>query len=68
MENKEIGCFEFIAKFLKFSGLEVCFGVVGVPITQLACAMQSEGIKFYSFRNEQAASYAARLALLCTFH
>lgn len=37
----------------------MAFGIVGVPVTPLVEHMQRAGIKFYGFRNEQAASYAA---------
>lgn len=48
-----------IAQSLKAQGVEHVFGLVGFPIMELAQVLQSEGIKFYGFRNEQAASYAA---------
>ncbi|XP_025095568.1 2-hydroxyacyl-CoA lyase 1-like isoform X2 [Pomacea canaliculata] len=35
------------------------FGIVGVPVFEIATAAQAAGIKFISMRNEQAASYAA---------
>jgi len=35
------------------------FGVIGIPVTQLASAAQASGIRFISCRNEQAAGYAA---------
>lgn len=40
----------FIAKTLKQQGIEIIFGIVGVPITPIAEAAQREGIKFYGFR------------------
>jgi 2-hydroxyacyl-CoA lyase 1 len=52
----------FIAKTLKQQGIEIIFGIVGVPITPIAEAAQKEGIKFYGFRNEQSAGYAASVA------
>lgn len=48
-----------IARSLKQQGIEHLFGVVGFPVMELAQAVQREGIHFYGFRNEQAASYAA---------
>lgn len=48
-----------IARSLKSQGVEHVFGVVGFPVMELAQTMQREGIRFYAFRNEQAASYAA---------
>ncbi len=50
---------QVIARSLKAQGVEHVFGVVGFPVWELAQVMQSEGLKFYGFRNEQAASYAA---------
>jgi len=38
------------------------FGVIGIPVTQLASAAQACGIRFISCRNEQAAGYAASAA------
>ena len=48
-----------IARSLKGQGVEHIFGIVGFPVAGIAAAAQREGIKFYGFRNEQAASYAA---------
>jgi 2-hydroxyacyl-CoA lyase 1 len=48
-----------VARALKELGVEYMFGIVGRPVTNIAMMAQAEGIKYYSFRNEQAASYAA---------
>lgn len=48
-----------IARSLKQQGIDHLFGVVGFPVMELAAAAQAEGVRFYGFRNEQAASYAA---------
>jgi 2-hydroxyacyl-CoA lyase 1 len=48
-----------IAKALKAQGVEYAFGIVGYPIYGVASAIQKEGIHYFGFRNEQAASYAA---------
>ncbi|MGE5595551.1 MAG: thiamine pyrophosphate-binding protein, partial [Hyphomicrobiales bacterium] len=48
-----------IARSLKQQGIEYMFGIIGVPVVPIAYAAQKEGIKFFGFRNEQAASYAA---------
>ncbi len=45
-----------IAQALKEQGVEYVFGVVGIPIVELAVAMQSAGIHFVGMRNEQAVS------------
>ena len=38
------------------------FGVVGIPVTELASAAQASGVRFVGFRNEQAAGVAAAAA------
>jgi len=43
----------FIAKCLKAFGIEVIFGIVGIPITNTIAAAQKEKIKFIGTRNEQ---------------
>jgi 2-hydroxyacyl-CoA lyase 1 len=48
-----------IARSLKQQGVDYMFGIVGVPVIPIAIMAQREGIKYYGFRNEQAASYAA---------
>lgn len=48
-----------IAKALQTQGIKYAFGVVGIPVIEVATAMQQVGIKFIGMRNEQAASYAA---------
>eukprot|EP01113_Clastostelium_recurvatum_P035588 TRINITY_DN4980_c0_g1_i2.p1 TRINITY_DN4980_c0_g1~~TRINITY_DN4980_c0_g1_i2.p1 ORF type:complete len:598 (-),score=125.03 TRINITY_DN4980_c0_g1_i2:23-1753(-) len=50
---------ELLAQSLKAQGATHIFGVVGVPITAAAVCAQKQGLGFYGFRNEQAASYAA---------
>lgn len=50
---------QIIAKSLKQQGVEYMFGIVGIPVIPISMAAQKEGIKFYGFRNEQSASYAA---------
>lgn len=48
-----------IAKTLKELGVTVIFGIVGVPVSDIAEQAINLGIRFIGFRNEQAASYAA---------
>jgi 2-hydroxyacyl-CoA lyase 1 len=48
-----------IARTLKDLGVTVVFGIVGVPVSEIAERAIDTGIKFIGFRNEQAASYAA---------
>lgn len=48
-----------IAKSLKDQGVEYMFGVVGIPVIEIALRAQQHGIKYIGMRNEQSASYAA---------
>jgi len=48
-----------IAQTLKNLGITVIFGLVGVPVSEIAEEAIEIGIRFIGFRNEQAASYAA---------
>ncbi len=48
-----------IAKALQQLDIKVIFGLVGIPIVQIAEEAIALGIRFIAFRNEQAASYAA---------
>ena len=48
-----------IARSLKQQGVDYMFGVVGFPVAGVAAAAQREGIHYFGFHNEQAASYAA---------
>ncbi|MCZ2108488.1 MAG: oxalyl-CoA decarboxylase, partial [Dehalococcoidia bacterium] len=50
---------QIIARSLKDQGVEYMFGIVGIPVIPIAIEAQRAGIKYYGFRNEQAASYAA---------
>ena len=47
---------EVIAKALRIQGVEYVFGVVGIPIIELAVACQQQGMKYIGMRNEQAVS------------
>jgi 2-hydroxyacyl-CoA lyase 1 len=48
-----------IARTLQDLGVTVLFGLVGVPVADIAEEAISLGIRFIGFRNEQACSYAA---------
>ncbi|KAF7720895.1 hypothetical protein EC973_005796 [Apophysomyces ossiformis] len=50
---------ELIAAALKRQGVSVIFGIVGIPVVEVAEACQAAGIRFIGFRNEQSAAYAA---------
>ncbi len=47
------------ARALHELGVKVIFGLVGIPVVQIAEEAIKLGIRFIAFRNEQAASYAA---------
>jgi oxalyl-CoA decarboxylase len=47
---------------LKMNGVNTMYGVVGIPITDLARIAQANGIRYIGFRNEQAAGHAAAAA------
>lgn len=48
-----------IAQTLQQLGVKVLFGLVGIPVVQIAEEAIALGIRFIAFRNEQAAGYAA---------
>ncbi|MCJ1306792.1 hypothetical protein MMC25_000435 [Agyrium rufum] len=50
---------QLIAKALHELGVKVIFGIVGIPVVEIAEEAINLGIKFVGFRNEQAAGYAA---------
>ena len=50
---------ELIAATLKHQGVKVIFGIVGIPVVEVAEACVAAGIRFIAFRNEQSAAYAA---------
>ena len=51
-----------LARALSSLGVRLMFGVVGIPVTELASAAQAAGIRYVGFRNEQAAGVAAAAA------
>ena len=48
-----------IANSLRSLGVSTIFGIVGIPVIEIAEEARKVGIQFIGFRNEQAASYAA---------
>ncbi|KAI3360948.1 hypothetical protein L3Q82_013155, partial [Scortum barcoo] len=50
---------QLIAESLKIQKVEYMFGIVGVPVIEVAMAAQAAGIRYVGMRNEQAACYAA---------
>lgn len=47
---------------LKMNGVETIYGVVGIPITDLARLAQASGIRYIGFRHESDAGHAAAAA------
>ena len=47
------------AQALHDLGVTVVFGLVGIPVVEIADEAIKLGIRFIAFRNEQAAGYAA---------
>jgi len=43
-----------LAKSLVDQGVEFMFGIVGIPVIEVAIAAQQIGIKYIGMRNEQA--------------
>ncbi|KAH0536003.1 hypothetical protein FGG08_007102 [Glutinoglossum americanum] len=50
---------QIIARTLGDLDVNVVFGIVGIPVVEIAEEALNLGIKYIGFRNEQAASYAA---------
>ncbi|MDE6297632.1 MAG: hypothetical protein K2L89_07265, partial [Muribaculaceae bacterium] len=48
-----------LAESLKRVGIKDVYGLVGIPVTEVAYAMQKIGMNFYGFRFEQQAGMAA---------
>lgn len=51
---------QIVAEALKYQDIEYVFGIMGHPVIDLALCMQSAGLQYLGFRNEQAACYAAQ--------
>jgi oxalyl-CoA decarboxylase len=54
--------FHLMIDAFKANGIDTMYGVVGIPVTDLARLAQKEGIRFVGFRHEQNAGYAASIA------
>jgi oxalyl-CoA decarboxylase len=54
--------FHLLVDALKLNGVEVIYGLVGIPITDLARLAQASGIRYIGFRHEQSAGNAAAAA------
>ncbi|WP_118181072.1 oxalyl-CoA decarboxylase [Paraburkholderia phosphatilytica] len=51
--------FHLVVDALKLNDIDTIFGLVGIPITDLARLAQAEGMRFIGFRHEQNAGNAA---------
>lgn len=54
--------FHLVIDALKLNDIDTIFGLVGIPITDLARLAQAEGMRFIGFRHEQNAGNAAAIA------
>lgn len=54
--------FHLVVDALKLNGIDTIYGVVGIPVTDLARLAQAEGIRYFGFRHEQSAGHAAAIA------
>ena len=54
--------FHLVVDALKLNGVDTIYGVVGIPVTDLARLAQAEGIRYFGFRHEQSAGNAAAIA------
>lgn len=48
-----------LARALKNIGIDTMYGLVGIPVTEMAYIAQGQGIRFVGFRHEQQAGMAA---------
>jgi oxalyl-CoA decarboxylase len=51
--------FHLVIDALKLNDINTIFGLVGIPITDLARLAQAEGMRFIGFRHEQHAGKAS---------
>jgi oxalyl-CoA decarboxylase len=54
--------FHLLVDALKLNGVETIYGLVGIPITDLARLAQASGIRYIGFRHEASAGNAAAAA------
>ena len=50
---------DILVRALKTVGIDTMYGLVGIPVTELAYLAQARGIRFVGFRHEQQAGMAA---------
>ncbi|MDE5626168.1 MAG: hypothetical protein K2I61_07590, partial [Muribaculaceae bacterium] len=49
-----------LARALQKVGIDTMYGLVGIPVTEVAYIAQGQGIRFVGFRHEQQAGMAAQ--------
>ncbi len=54
--------YHLVVEGLKLNGIQTIYGVVGIPITDLARIAQASGIRYIGFRHESDAGHAAAAA------
>jgi oxalyl-CoA decarboxylase len=54
--------FHLLMDALEMNGITNIYGLLGIPVTEIGRMWQARGNKFFSFRNEQNAGYAASVA------
>jgi oxalyl-CoA decarboxylase len=54
--------FNLVVDALQLNGVKTIYGVVGIPITDLARTAQAKGVRYIGFRHEQSAGLAAAAA------
>ena len=58
--SEDLEGFRVLARSLRHHGVAYMFGIVGIPVVEVAMAAQEVGIHYVGMRNEQAAAYAAQ--------
>ena len=54
--------FHLLMEALEMNGIDTIYGLLGIPVTEIGRLWQARGNRFFSFRNEQNAGYAASVA------
>ncbi|MDX2456424.1 MAG: oxalyl-CoA decarboxylase [Gammaproteobacteria bacterium] len=54
--------FHLLIEALEMNGIDTIYGLLGIPVTEIGRLWQARGNRFFSFRNEQSAGYAASVA------
>ena len=54
--------FHLLLEALEMNGIDTIYGLLGIPVTEVGRLWQARGNRFFSFRNEQSAGYAASAA------